>query len=35
VREAPDLALFTRLDADVEALRPVLAAQGLERIARF
>lgn len=35
VREAPDLALFTRLDADVEALRPVLAAQGLERIACF
>lgn len=33
-RTAPDLALFTRLDEAVDALRPTLAAHGLERIGK-
>jgi glutamate racemase len=33
-RTAPDLALFTQADEAVDALRPALAAQGLERIGK-
>jgi glutamate racemase len=35
VREKPDVALFTRGGEDVEALRPALAARGLEQTILF
>ncbi|MDF8333935.1 glutamate racemase [Novosphingobium cyanobacteriorum] len=35
VREKPDVALFTRGGEDVEALRPTLAARGLEQTILF